>query len=92
LTQHPRWRPQGVESHDHEIRGSSLASWDYIYVTLGFALAIEGTIIQMVTPLAFPCNIIAYVALGAFTFWLFLFSGRFQNWLLGIRKYESVPR
>jgi hypothetical protein len=51
------------------------ASWTYIYVVLGFMLAIEGTIIQMIEPLHFPCNLAVYVVLGALTTWLFISSG-----------------
>jgi hypothetical protein len=40
-------------------------SWNYFYVTLGFALTIAGTIIQMVDFLHFPCNVLLYVATGA---------------------------
>ena len=54
-------------------------SWAYIYVTLGFALTIEGTVIQMITPLLFPWNILTYVVLGVATFWLFVCSGRFVS-------------
>jgi hypothetical protein len=68
-------------------------SWNYIYVALGFALTIESTIIPMIEPLKFPCNIIAYAVIGAVTVWLFLFNGRFQNWLIGIKnKYEGAAR
>jgi hypothetical protein len=70
------------------------ASWAYIYVALGFALAIEGTVIQMTTPpLVFPCNLLAYGVLGAVTFWLFVFNGWFQNKLIGLKnRYESQAR
>jgi hypothetical protein len=72
-------------------RGSQ--SWTYIYMALGFALAIEGTIIQMITPLGFPWNLVVYVALGAITFWLFFFCGWFQNKLIGLQiSYENKPR
>jgi hypothetical protein len=65
----------------------------YIYVVLGFTLAIEGTIIQMIEPLHFPCNLAVYVALGAVTTWLFISSGWFQNKLIGIKNsYESKRR
>jgi hypothetical protein len=68
-------------------------SWAYIYMTLGFTLAIEGTIIQMITPLIFPWNIIAYVALGVVTFLLFISNGPFQNKLIGIKsRYEAKAR
>ena len=67
------------------------ASWAYIYVTLGFALTIEGTIIQMTTPpLKFPWNLVTYFALGVSTFWLFISNGWFQNKLIGLKsKYED---
>ena len=72
-------------------RGSE--SWAYIYVALGFTLAIEGTVIQMIDCLKFPSNLIMYVAVGALTFWLFLFDGWFQNKLIGLKnKYESRAR
>jgi hypothetical protein len=73
------------------IRGPQ--SWTYIYVALGFALAIEGTIIQMIDPLRFPYNLVAYLALAAATGWLFLASGWFQNKLIGMKNwYESQGR
>jgi hypothetical protein len=67
-------------------------NWNYIYRFLGFALAIEGTIIGMV-PLSFPLNIIVYGIVGYLTFWLFIDYGPFQNWLVGKKiEYESRPR
>ena len=72
-------------------RGSE--SWAYIYVALGFALAIEGTIIQMITPLEFPWNIAVYVLFGLFTAWLFVGHGWFQNKLIGLKiRYENKAR
>jgi hypothetical protein len=53
-------------------------SWSYVYIFLGFALSIEGTIIQML-PVKFPLNLILYLGFGVFTWWLFMQSGRFQN-------------
>ena len=68
-------------------------SWAYIYVALGFALAIEGTVIQMSTPLMFPWNVGTFACVGALAFWLFLFNGWFQNKLLGLKnKYEMKAR
>jgi hypothetical protein len=68
-------------------------SWAYIYVALGFALSIEGTIIGMVTPLLFPWNLVIYAFLGFITFWLFINNGWFQNKLLGIKNsYEEKAR
>jgi hypothetical protein len=70
------------------------ASWAYIYVTLGFALAIEGTVVQMCTPpLIFPWNLVAYGLIAAITFWLFVFNGWFQNKLIGLKsRYENQRR
>jgi predicted membrane channel-forming protein YqfA (hemolysin III family) len=68
-------------------------SWAYIYVAFGFVLAIEGTIIQMLTPLHFPWNLFVYIALGAFTFWLFIHNAWFQNKLIGFKnRYEGKAR
>ena len=67
-------------------------SWNYIYFVLGFALTIEGTICDMV-PLPFPWNLIAFVIVGAITFWLFIESGWFQNKLIGWKAaYEQRAR
>jgi len=61
-------------------------------MALGFAVAIEGTIIQMM-PLSFPLNLIAYFVLGAITFWLFICSGWFQNKLVAMKlRYEEKGR
>jgi hypothetical protein len=57
-------------------------SWTYFYVALGFALSIEGTVVGMIQPLAFPWNLVAYLVVGAVTFWLVLFNGWFQNKLV----------
>lgn len=66
------------------------ASWAFIYVALGFALSIEGTILQMFEPLRFPYNLFAYLAFAAATVWLFIFNGWFQNKLLVIKnRYEE---
>lgn len=68
-------------------------SWAYIYIALGFVVAIEGTTIQMITPLKFPWNLITYIALGGATYCLFRCSGWFQNKLIGWKmKYESKAR
>ena len=50
-------------------------SWAYIYVVLGFALAIEATVITMVEPIKFPWNVALFIAAAAATFWLFIFNG-----------------
>ena len=68
-------------------------TWNYIYIMLGFALAVEGSAIQMVTPLIFPWNLITYVVVGLITVWLFVSSGWFHNKLIGLKiRYESKPR
>lgn len=68
-------------------------SWAYIYVALGFALAIGGTIIQMITPLIFPWNLIAYALFATFTVWLFINNAWFQNKLIGMKmRYEEKSR
>jgi hypothetical protein len=67
-------------------------SWAYIYVALGFALTIEGTIIQMLPP-AFPWNLLTYFVIGAITFYQFIFNGRFQDKLIGVKfRYENQAR
>jgi hypothetical protein len=66
-------------------------SWAFIYLTLGFALAIESTVIPMLV--SFPWNIILYIVVGAFTFWLFIRNGKFQNWLIKLKQsYEDQLR
>jgi hypothetical protein len=68
-------------------------SWAYFYVALGFVSAIEGAIIQMITPIVFPWNIIMCVALGVVTFSLFICSPWFQDRLIGLKnRYENTPR
>jgi uncharacterized membrane protein YbaN (DUF454 family) len=56
-------------------------SWAYLYIVLGLALAVEGSIIQMISPLLFPYNLVVFFAVGAATVWL-IRNERFQNWLL----------
>jgi hypothetical protein len=66
-------------------------SWAYIYITLGFALTIEGTVIDM--GFHYPWNLLTYLIVGVLTVWLFFFNGWFQNKLIGIKaKYESAAR
>lgn len=68
-------------------------SWNYIYIALAFVLSFEGTFIQMITPLLWPYNVIAYVIVFVLTCWLFLSNGWFQNKLIGIKtKYEDTAR
>jgi hypothetical protein len=60
---------------------------------LGFALSIGGTIIAMITPLAFPWNLIVFALFGVITFWLFINNGWFQNKLIGMKtRYEDKGR
>jgi hypothetical protein len=69
------------------IRGPD--SWMFIYMVLGFALSIEGTILQMI-PFQFPYNLFLYVALMAGTFWLFNCNAWFHGKLIGIKgRYEN---
>jgi hypothetical protein len=56
-------------------------SWTYVYLAIGLALTIEGTILQMSEPLRFPDNLIVYVVLGVPTFVLFIFHEWTQNLL-----------
>lgn len=71
-------------------RGSQ--SWDYIHVFLGFALAIEGEIIQMFE-LGLPWNLLIYVTLGVLTWYLFRHDPWFQNKLTGWRgRHEAKWR
>ncbi|MGB8744044.1 MAG: hypothetical protein WCD52_28465 [Xanthobacteraceae bacterium] len=63
-------------------------SWNYVYVTLGFVVAIGGKVISMLPFGAF--NIFVYVLFAAGAIYLFLFNGRFQNKLIGIKSaYEN---
>jgi hypothetical protein len=69
------------------------ASWAYIYIALGFALSIEGTIIQLITPLKFPWNLIAYLVVGFLTGYAFIKSAWVQNKLIGLKnRYEDKYR
>jgi hypothetical protein len=71
-------------------RGSE--SWTYIYITLGFALSIEGTIIGM-TPLVFPWNVTVYALVAIVTGWFWIESGWFQNKLIGLKsRHEDKLR
>jgi cytochrome b subunit of formate dehydrogenase len=73
------------------IRGTE--SWTYIYIVLGFAIAIEGMVIQMIEPLRYPSNLVVFAVLAVFTFMMLLFCGPLQNWLIGIKaKYENKAR
>jgi hypothetical protein len=80
-----------AEAEATVVRGKQ--SWDFIYIALGFALAIEGTVIQMITPLAFPWNILLYALAASVTVWVLIFNGRFQNRLMAMKQaYENQAR
>jgi len=68
-------------------------SWAYVYVVLGFALTIESTLVAMVTPLRFPWNILGFAIIAVATWYLFLWSGWFQNKLIWWKnQYENKFR
>jgi cytochrome b subunit of formate dehydrogenase len=68
-------------------------AWTFIYVALGFALSIEGTFLQMIEPLRFPWNLVAYVALMAVTIWLFTSNRWFHEKLVEIKdRMENKAR
>ena len=68
-------------------------TWAYIYIMLGFALSIEGTVIAMITPLLFPWNLIVYAGVATVTFRLFINNGWLQNKLVGLKnRYEEKGR
>jgi len=79
-----------IDTTDAKVRRGA-ESWAYIYIVLGFALTIEGTLIDMAWH--YPWNLLTYLIVGALTLWLFLFNGWFQNKLIGIKaRYEATAR
>jgi hypothetical protein len=44
------------------VRGEK--SWNYFYLFLGFAITIESTVIDMMSPVVFPCNLLSPVRTG----------------------------
>ena len=47
----------------------------------------------MVEPLKFPWNVIAYIVVGAITWWLFIENNKFQTKLLAFKtNYENRAR
>jgi len=71
-------------------RGSE--SWNYIYVTLGFTLTIEGTIVSFIPQdiLRWPLNLLAFFCVFVLTIMFFLRSGWLQNKLIKLKiKYEE---
>ena len=80
-----------IEANATVTRGP--VSWTYFYVVLGFLLAIESSLIQMSTPLRFPLNLAAFLAMAALTVYVVLFNGRCQNALLKLKLwYENKAR
>lgn len=68
-------------------------SWAYIYIVLGFAIAIEASVIAQVEPLKFPWNLIAFLLVAGITTWALLTTGWLQNKLIGLKlKYENKAR
>jgi hypothetical protein len=68
------------------------ASWSYFYVLLGFALSIEGTIIQMLPLPSSWLNIAVFLIVGYVTYRLVLFSGSCQDRLIRWKeRIENTP-
>lgn len=67
-------------------------SWSFIYITLGFVLTIEGTVVAMLD-LPLPWNLLTYAAVSVLTFRLWISSRWFQSKLIGWKNdYESRER
>ena len=79
----PKWFEPGPRTIGHEMR--SPQSWAFIYMALGFTVAIELTMISLLSER--PWNAILCAAAVAFTVYLFVFNGWFQNKLLGIKQW-----
>ena len=78
-----------TDSSDATVRRGQ-ESWMFIYIVLGFALAIEGSVFQMI--FGFPTNLIVYIVVGAGTFWLCLYNGQFQDAVIEWKNsYENQP-
>ena len=67
-------------------------NWTHIYILLGIALSIEGTVIQMLNLDQWQSNLILYTSIGALTAYLFLRDRRFQGKLGRLRDYENQWR
>jgi hypothetical protein len=68
-------------------------SWAYIYTALGFVLAIESTVIGMMTPVSFPWNIAIFIILAIITVWQFIENEWLHNRLIGLKsRYENKAR
>jgi hypothetical protein len=73
----------GVGADAKVIRGPQ--SWAFIYMALGFTVAIELTMISLLSER--PWNAMLCAGAVAFTVYLFVFNGWFQNKLLGIKQW-----
>jgi hypothetical protein len=79
-----------IASAARVLRGKE--SWNFLYVALGFAVSIEGTVIGMMG-LTFPNNAMLYVLVGGITTYLFMFNGQAQDKLIGWKeRHENAPR
>jgi hypothetical protein len=68
-------------------------AWDYLYIVLGFSLTIESTIVAMMTPIIFPCNILAFLAIAFLTVWAFIESEWLHDKLFKLQnRYENKYR
>ena len=68
-------------------------TWNFIYICLGFALTIEGTVVAMIEPIHYPRNIVLFAVVAAATFYLFICNGTFQNKLVELKNsYEHQAR
>jgi hypothetical protein len=67
-------------------------SWNYIYIMLGFALSIEGSVIQMIQ--APPLwSIVSYLVTAVITAWAFLDSRWMHDKLVRLKiRYEEKER
>jgi hypothetical protein len=56
-------------------------------------VTIESTVIGMMTPLAFPYNVICFLVAAALTGWLFIENGWVHRKLFNLKnRYENKPR
>jgi hypothetical protein len=67
-------------------------TWSFLYVLFGFALSIEGTLIQMI-PLRCPWNIVTFLVIGGISCYLVLFSGSCRDKIIELKCWiENKPR
>lgn len=68
-------------------------SWNYFYITLGFALTLEAGVIALIKPLDWPFSLLVYVLLSGCSIYFWLFDAWFQNQLIGLQnRYERRSR